>query len=691
MKNQTPQRHTKEVVDLGCAIFSSLLFHVALFLILASTSIFYPSVGSAMRFDFIWLETALIPPSTYTEKSVVAQHIEPLSDSIERENPQKITVAPPQPPKLPVSEQPEAAEPEDAPKPELELIRVKEEIKAPEPVPLKPLAVPKETIEIAAERARKAAEEAREKAARAEVERLRRAIESARQERLAREHTERQRKEAEQAAAIRAEQESRAAEEAKIKTAQEEVERARQVAERARQERLVQERVEQQRKAAEAVAALKAEQEQRAAEEAHLRMAQEEAAQLHQAAERARQERLAQQQAEELRKTAELAARKKIEQERRVAEEARLKAAQDEVERLRQAAERSKREQLAREKDEQKRKADEKARLQAKREEAERLRLAAERDRLERIARQQAEEMRKAADLAAKQKTVQEQQQAAEEARKKAAQEEAARSRKAAEVARQERMAHDQADRQRKATELAAKLKAEQERKAAEEAQRNAEKKQLAQNTSRLEKVSLPRANVTTPQSSPGGPVEEQRDTPVKEPAEQKPVVQKPEVKGIVIPAVHGDLKLTAICKGPLKIAATFRPYPKSRRNRPQTLGETRQGKNIVPVITTPKDDTREAVIEKALEGIYTFYAESGDGISVTSDFTLKLFESTGRARTRQISKKNVSGKTVIARILMPDGIIWEDESAFTGSIEDSNSVTKFNSETGVIWKESTN
>jgi len=36
----------------------------------------------------------------------------------------------------------------------------------------------------------------------------------------------------------------------------------------------------------------------------------------------------------------------------------------------------------------------------------------------------------------------------------------------------------------------------------------------------------------------------------------------------------------------------------------------------------------------------------------------------------------------------MPEGILWEDEAAFSGSMEDSEGVTKFNSETGLLWKE---
>jgi hypothetical protein len=31
---------------------------------------------------------------------------------------------------------------------------------------------------------------------------------------------------------------------------------------------------------------------------------------------------------------------------------------------------------------------------------------------------------------------------------------------------------------------------------------------------------------------------------------------------------------------------------------------------------------------------------------------------------------------------------LWSDDSFFSGSIEDSESVTKFNTDTGIVWKE---
>jgi hypothetical protein len=39
-------------------------------------------------------------------------------------------------------------------------------------------------------------------------------------------------------------------------------------------------------------------------------------------------------------------------------------------------------------------------------------------------------------------------------------------------------------------------------------------------------------------------------------------------------------------------------------------------------------------------------------------------------------------------RFLMPEALFWDDTDRFSGSIEDSRSVTKFRYETGLTWKE---
>ncbi len=36
----------------------------------------------------------------------------------------------------------------------------------------------------------------------------------------------------------------------------------------------------------------------------------------------------------------------------------------------------------------------------------------------------------------------------------------------------------------------------------------------------------------------------------------------------------------------------------------------------------------------------------------------------------------------------MPEAVFWDDGDYFTGEIEGPDSVTKFNDETGLVWKE---
>jgi hypothetical protein len=66
----------------------------------------------------------------------------------------------------------------------------------------------------------------------------------------------------------------------------------------------------------------------------------------------------------------------------------------------------------------------------------------------------------------------------------------------------------------------------------------------------------------------------------------------------------------------------------------------------------------------------------------------VRFYEKTSKAKSKPLGTRAVGNNERIARVLMPEGIVWEDDSAFSGSMEDSDSVTKFNSATGLVWKE---
>ena len=176
----------------------------------------------------------------------------------------------------------------------------------------------------------------------------------------------------------------------------------------------------------------------------------------------------------------------------------------------------------------------------------------------------------------------------------------------------------------------------------------------------------------------------------IREPAGlvPKPSEAPPEAKASVVPSVYGDLKLVMEGEGEVKLTVLFRNFAISRRNRALTRTEARGVKKLTPLHVKAPKQANEVIIESAREGIYIFTAETETVQSAKMKFTLKVFEDTPRGKTKHLGTKTISGKAVIARIMMPEGILWEDESAFTGSIKDSSSITKFNTDTGVTWKE---
>lgn len=172
-------------------------------------------------------------------------------------------------------------------------------------------------------------------------------------------------------------------------------------------------------------------------------------------------------------------------------------------------------------------------------------------------------------------------------------------------------------------------------------------------------------------------------------PVKSEPLAEKPpEPRGIVATSLHGDLKMIISGDSGVRLVVLFREYPKSRRDRPLTRSEARREQRIQPVIARSNQETREAVVETARDGIYIFAAEPERGDKAKATFTLKVFETGRRERTAEIGTRTITGKSVLARVLMREGILWDDESAFTGSIEDSESTTKFNANSGLYWKE---
>lgn len=382
-------------------------------------------------------------------------------------------------------------------------------------------------------------------------------------------------------------------------------------------------------------------------------------------------ERLSRESADQERALAEIA-----QQEQLVRRQQALQALREESERERLAAEEMRREQEAREKQQQER------RIQEEQE-----RLAAERTRQMQKAREQEQQaLLNQAEL---------KRAAAEKARQeREAQDQLLRERKFQQE--QERLAVErkhQAQKAREQEQQALREQAELKRVAAEKARREREAQEQLLRERKLQEEALRRKerekSLEQPVRQPLVVAVKQQENPASKVPENKSgdsSAQKPQ-KGLSLPLLKGDFKLVVTGATPPKITITFKEFALSRRNRPFSRVEARRESVVAPLTATTKEYTREVVIEKVRPGVYAVTVEPVAG---SSDFTflLKLHEGTSRMSVRDLGRHTLAHKKVLLKILMPDGILWDDNKSFTGSMEDSDSVTKFNAETGLTWKE---
>jgi hypothetical protein len=93
--------------------------------------------------------------------------------------------------------------------------------------------------------------------------------------------------------------------------------------------------------------------------------------------------------------------------------------------------------------------------------------------------------------------------------------------------------------------------------------------------------------------------------------------------------------------------------------------------------------------VAKAGKGIYTFVMENKGGKPYEADVTFILYGGENNQRIKTYKDLSLLPGTAIRfRFMLPQAVFWDDEDRFTGSIEDSNYITKFDYNSGLIWKE---
>ena len=117
--------------------------------------------------------------------------------------------------------------------------------------------------------------------------------------------------------------------------------------------------------------------------------------------------------------------------------------------------------------------------------------------------------------------------------------------------------------------------------------------------------------------------------------------------------------------------------------------------KKIETIVETKRNNDAENEMKtvfsvtKSDEGIYTFVIENRNMVPYNIEVVFVLYGGQKRERIKKISAVSVPPSSMLRfMFVLPDTVFWDDEKFFTGSIEDSDSITKFNDETGFVWKE---
>jgi hypothetical protein len=69
-------------------------------------------------------------------------------------------------------------------------------------------------------------------------------------------------------------------------------------------------------------------------------------------------------------------------------------------------------------------------------------------------------------------------------------------------------------------------------------------------------------------------------------------------------------------------------------------------------------------------------------------DMNMRLSGVRKRGKTYTQREMRVADKMPILKILMPEGIRWDDTDYFDGNIENSESITRYNKNDHLVWRE---
>jgi hypothetical protein len=130
------------------------------------------------------------------------------------------------------------------------------------------------------------------------------------------------------------------------------------------------------------------------------------------------------------------------------------------------------------------------------------------------------------------------------------------------------------------------------------------------------------------------------------------------------------------------------RPHPRSNQKEKQVEVTLLEGKKEAH--SGDKSTVKRAFsVLRTAEGAYTFIVKNEENAVYETDLAFLIFQGKQGERTKDFTAVRLSPHTSVRfKFLLPEAIFWDDEKYFSGKIENSETMTKFNEKTGIVWKE---
>jgi len=193
------------------------------------------------------------------------------------------------------------------------------------------------------------------------------------------------------------------------------------------------------------------------------------------------------------------------------------------------------------------------------------------------------------------------------------------------------------------------------------------------------------------------GDKNEQATAAIKPEAKERGVEGGKPPFGIPVPDVllMRDIKIEILSADTEMSGLTFHLLKKTH---PMENRKPESGKQKEIDIAEEKEETSASgssggkklfFVAKAEKGIYTFIIKNGGEKAHDASVVFRLFEGKTGERIKEFRAVQLSPDTVVKlKFILPEAVFWDDEYYFTGTIESSSTLTKFNDKTGIVWKE---